>query len=153
MKHLFWVDMVSDTAVDIIVFKGGNCNFQKLKKEYGNKCIIAFLANGWMDTDLTLSWTNAVLGQYSFASRLSAWDTYECYLMPVVEASLKAKTFDTVLVRRGCTKYIQAPNIAWNKLFEAICTEKYDEQLEAVGNYQETDAGNPKPLLRSAIVN
>ena len=115
--------------------------------------IYAFLANGWMDTDLTLSWTNAVLGQYSFAPQLLTWDTYECYLMPVVEASLKVKTFDTVLVPRGCTKYIQTPNIAWNKPFEAISTEKYDEQLEAVGIYQETDAGNPKPLLCSAIVN
>ena len=45
-----------------IVFRGGNCDVEKLKKEYENKCIIAFSASGWMDTDLTLSWTILSLG-------------------------------------------------------------------------------------------
>ena len=45
-----------------IVFKGGKRDIEKLKKEYGNKCIIASSANGWMDTDITLSWTNIDLG-------------------------------------------------------------------------------------------
>ena len=69
--------------------------------------------------------------------------------MPVVQASLKAEKFDTVLIPGGCTKYIQALCVSWNKLFKAICTEKYDEWLEAVGIHQETDAGNVKPLPRS----
>ena len=55
-----------------IVFKGGKCDVEKLKKEYGNKCVIASSANGWMDTDLTLSWANTVLGQFSFRRRLLA---------------------------------------------------------------------------------
>ena len=48
-----------------IVFKGKR-DVEKLQKEYENKCIIASSANGWMDTDLTLSWTNTVLGPFSF---------------------------------------------------------------------------------------
>ena len=48
------------------MFKGDKRDVEKLKKEYRNKCIIASSASGWMDTDLTLSWTNTVLGQYSF---------------------------------------------------------------------------------------
>ena len=136
-----------------IVFKGGKRDVEKLKKEYGNKCIIASSANGWMDTDLTLSWTNTVLGQFSFKRRLLAWDTYECHLMPVVRASLKAKNIDTVMIPGGCTKYIQAPDVSWNKPFKAICTEKYDEWLETVGIHQGIDAGNLKPLPCSTIVN
>ena len=58
--------------------------------------------HGWMDTDLTLSWINSVLGQYSFTRRLLAWDTYEYHLMPVVQASLKAKRIDSVLIPGGC---------------------------------------------------
>ena len=72
--------------------------------------------------------------------------------MPVVQASLKAEKIDTVLIPGGCTKYIQALGLSWNKLFKAICTEKYDEWLEAVGIRKETDAGNLKPLPRSMIV-
>ena len=72
--------------------------------------------------------------------------------MPVVQASLKAEKLDTVLIPGGCTKYIQALCVNWNKLFKAICAEKYNEWLEAVGIHQETDAGNLKSLLRSMIV-
>ena len=55
-----------------------------VKKECGNRCIIASSTNGWMNTDLTVSWTNTVLGQFNFKRRLLAWDTYECHLMPVI---------------------------------------------------------------------
>ena len=61
--------------------------------------------------------------------------------MPVVKASLKAKKIDTILISGGCTKYIQAPGVNWDKLFKAICTEKYHEPLEAVRIHQETDLG------------
>ena len=109
-----------------IVFKGGKRDVEKLKKEYGNKCVVASSTNGWMDTDLTLSWANFVLGQFSFRRRLLAWDTYECHLMPVVQKSLQVKKIDTALVAGGCTKYIQAPDVSWNKPFKAYCTEKYE---------------------------
>ena len=71
-----------------IVFKGGKRDVEKLKKEFGNKCVIVSSTNGWIDTDLTLSWANTVLGQFSFRRRLLAWDTYECHLMPVVQKYL-----------------------------------------------------------------
>ena len=116
-----------------IVFKGGKRDVEKLKKEYGNKFVIASSTNRWMDTDLRLSWANTVLGQFSFRRRLLAWDTYECHLMPVVQKSLQGKMIDTVLVPGGCTKCIQAPDVSWNKPFKAYCTEKYDEWLEAKG--------------------
>ena len=156
-----WADMVSDTTVDvvgkktvsmkttghekcrvtaglaaksdgtklkpIIVFKGAKREIEQLQKEYKNKCFIATSTNGWMDTDLTLRWVNTVL------RRLLAWDTYECHLMPFVQKSLKTKKIDAVFVPGGCTKYIQAPDVSWNKPFKAYCTEKYDEWLEAVG--------------------
>ena len=47
----------------IIVFKGAKREVEQLQKEYKNKCFIATSTNGWMDTDLTLSWVNTVLGQ------------------------------------------------------------------------------------------
>ena len=106
-----------------------------------------------MDTDLTLSWVNTVLGQFLFRRRLLAWDTCECHLMPVVQKSLKTKKIHAVFAPGGCTKYIQAPDVNWNKPFKAYCTEKYDEWLEAVSIHQETDGGNLKPPPRRTIVN
>ena len=49
-----------------IVFKGGKRDVEKLKKEFGSKCVVASSVNGWMDTDLTIQWTNTVLGHFSF---------------------------------------------------------------------------------------
>ena len=107
-----------------IVFKGGKRDVEKLKKEYGNKCVIASSTNGWMDTDLTLCWANTVLGQFSFRRRLLAWDTYECHLMPVVQKSLHGKKIDTVLVSGGCTKYIQGQGVSWNKPIKGVLHRK-----------------------------
>lgn len=58
--------------------------------------------------------------------------------MPVVQASLKAKKIDTVLILGGCTRYIQALDVSWNKSSKTICTEKSDKWLETVGIHQET---------------
>ena len=111
----------------IIVFKVAKREVKQLQKVYKNKCFIATSTHGWMDADLTLSWVNMVLGQFSLRRRLLAWDTYECHLMPVVQKSLKTKKIDAVFVPYSCTKYIQAPDVSWNKSFKAYCTEKYDE--------------------------
>ena len=64
------------------VFEGGKGDVEKLKKDYGNKCIIASSTRGWIVTDLTLSWANT-------GSRwLLAWDTYECHLGQVFNIGL-----------------------------------------------------------------
>ena len=68
-----------------IVFKEDKHDVEKLKKEYGNKCILASSTSGWTNTGLTLSWTNAVISQFSFTRQLFGWDTYECHLMPIVQ--------------------------------------------------------------------
>ena len=48
----------------IIVFKEAKREVEQLQKEYKNKCFIATSTNGWMNTDLTLSWVNTVLGNF-----------------------------------------------------------------------------------------
>ena len=128
-----------------IVLKGGKRDVEKLKKEFGSKCVVAWSVNGWMDTDLTIHWTNTVLGYFSFNRRLLAWDTFEYHMVPTVTSSLKSKKVDSVLIPGGCTKYIQAPDVSWNKPFKALCTEKYDTWLENEGINQETECGNLKP--------
>ena len=86
-----------------------------------------------MDTDLTRSWANTVLEQFSFRRLLLAWDTYECHLMPVVQKSLQGKKIDTVLVPGGCTKYIQAPYVSWNKPFKAFAQNNMTSGLKQKG--------------------
>eukprot|EP00794_Sanderia_malayensis_P013386 gene13386-14759_t len=135
-----------------IVFKGAKQETEAMKKEFQHKCVVATSSNGWMDTDLTLTWINSVLGQFSFHRRLLAWDTYECHLMPAFQDSLKSKKIDTAMIPGGCTKYIQAPDVSWNKPFKAKCTEKYDAWLTSEGIQSETEAGNLKAPPRREII-
>ena len=41
----------------------------------------------------------------------------------------------------GCTKYVQAPAVSWNKPFKAKVAENYNECLSVAGIHQLTDGG------------
>ena len=71
-----------------------------------------------MDEHLTLCWCNEILGQFSFCKRLLAWDSYEAHLTDDVKKSLTNSKIESVIIPGGCTKYIQAPDVAWNKSFK-----------------------------------
>ena len=47
---------------------------------------------------------------------------------------------DSVIVPGGCTKYIQASDVCWNKPFIARMTELYDQWL-GEGVHQFTEGG------------
>ena len=66
--------------------------------------------------------------------------------------TLKSNKIDCVIVPGGCTKYIQAPDVSWNKPFKVSCTEKYNEWLATVGIHEETAAGNLKAPPRKTIL-
>lgn len=135
-----------------IVFKGAKREVEKLNKEFSGKCVVASSVNGWMDTELTSEWIDKVLGTFSFGKRLLAWDTYSCHIEDSASKSLKNKNIDAVLVPGGCTRYIQAPDVSWNKPFKQHCTESYDEWLASTGLMEETACGNLKPPPRKEVV-
>ena len=49
---------------------------------------------------------------------------------------------DTSIVPGGCIKYVQAPDVSWNKLLKALATKKYEKWLAEEGINQETLNGN-----------
>ena len=57
----------------------------------------------WVNEDLTRNWVQGVLGKFLFTYRMLA-----CRMLA------QAK-IDPVTVPGGCTKYIQAPHVAWDK--------------------------------------
>ena len=44
-----------------------------------------------------------------------------------VKICLKEINAESVIVTGGCTKYIQAPDLVWNKPFKQRVTDLYDE--------------------------
>ena len=136
----------------MVVFKGAKREVAALNEEFKRRAVVSTSVNGWMDTELTHTWINSVLGAFSFNRRLLAWDSFECHIEDSVTDSLKSKKIDRVIVPGGCTKYIQAPDVSWNKPFKSLCTEKYDEWLGTVGIHEETAAGNLKAPPRKTIL-
>lgn len=136
----------------MVVFKGGKREVSVLKEEFKQRAIVATSTNGWMDGEITKVWVDSVLGAFSFNRRLLAWDSYECHVEDAVTQALRSKKIDSVIVPGGCTKYIQAPDVSWNKPFKSLCTERYDDWLGRDGINQETAAGNLKQPPRRAIL-
>ena len=93
----------------------------KLNEEFRGRCIVASSENAWMNTPrLTDEWVQKVLGSFSFDKRLLALDSYECHMEKSVCKDLKVKKIESLIVLGGCIKYIQAPDVSWNKPFKAI---------------------------------
>ena len=136
----------------MVVFKGAKRETTAMNKEFRRHAVVASSANAWMNTELTHVWIESVLGSIAFARRLLAWDSFECHMEESVARSLKSKRIDVAIIPGGCTKYIQAPDVSWNKPFKAACTEKYDEWLATVRIHEETEAGNLKAPPRRTIL-
>ena len=126
----------------MVVFKGANREVAALNQEFKGRAVVTTSANAWMDSELTIVWINSVLGSFSLNRRLLAWDSYECYIEDTITEALTSKKIDRVIVPGGSTRYIQAPDVSWNKPFKSSCTEKYDHWLSTVGIHEETASGN-----------
>ena len=73
------------------------------------------------------------------------WDSCECHMDSKVAASLKSSKIDqAIIIPGGYMKFIQAPDVVWNKPFKAMWTETYDHWLEEEGIHNETVEGNLK---------
>ena len=81
--------------------------------------------------------------QKYFVLAILAWDSYECHMTDSVGKYLKEMNLDSVIIQ-VCTKYIQGPDVCWNKPFKAKMTELYDQWLSE-GVHQFTEGGNMKP--------
>ena len=125
----------------IIVFGGAKRESKALNEEFKSRCVVASSKNAWMNEELTLVWAEKVLGKFSFGRRLLSWDFFECHMMDSVKEAVKTSNSDLVIVPGGCTKYIQAPDVWWNKPFKEFIGTKYDHE-----------AGNMKPPPRKKIV-
>ena len=68
-----------------------------------------------------------------------------------VKEALRQASVDAALVPGGCTKYIQAPDVSWNKPFKNLCQIAYDDWT-AETEHDITPAGRIKaPSRRSCV--
>ena len=104
-----------------------------------------------MNELFTSCWCNEILGSFSFSGWLLEWDSFEAHSTDDVKKLLKLFKTETVVASSGWTKYIQAPELVWNRPFKGRIQELHDEWL-ASGKYEYTATGNMKPVLRRFVV-
>ena len=134
-----------------IVFLGAKRETKQLNEEYKNRCYVASSVNGWMNEDLTRDQVKGVLDKFSCTRRMLAWDSFKCHITDSVQQELAQAKIDPVIVPCGCTKYIQPPDVAWNKPFKAKVTEKYNAWM-AVRAHSFTAAGNMRAPFHQEII-
>ena len=69
--------------------------------------------------------------------------------METVKQELRTSKIDPLIIPGGCTKYIQAPDVVWNRTFKANVTEKYSEWMAGEAHF--TAAGNMGAPTRREI--
>ena len=134
-----------------IVFKGAKRELAVLNDHFKGRCVVTSSPNGWVNEELAFSYLKKILGMFTFQKKLLAWDTFEAHMTEAVKKLLKEMKTDDALIPGGCTKYIQGPDVSWNKPFKGYIMEFYDEWL-ATGVHQYTEAGNMKPTSRKLVV-
>ena len=86
-----------------IVFPGSKRETKTLNDEFKTKCVIVSSSNGWTNEELTVSWVNGVLGQFSFTIQMLAWDSFKCHVLDSVKQALATSKLEPVIIPEGCT--------------------------------------------------
>ena len=92
---------------------------KSLHDQYKQQCSVASSSNAWMLEELTIRRCDEVLRQFTFQKRLLAWDSFEAHITDEVKRKLTTSKTESLIVPGGCTKYILAPDLIWNKPFKA----------------------------------
>ncbi|KAL2091434.1 hypothetical protein ACEWY4_013697 [Coilia grayii] len=134
-----------------VVFKGGVREVKAMQSIGG--VVIASSKNGWMNDDLTAEWLQKVVGKFNFGPRLLVWDSYRCHISQATKEELKrGYSITTAVIPGGCTKYIQAPDVVWNKPFKASLHESYDRWMAGDADKTYTAGGNTRAPARRLLV-
>ena len=133
-----------------VVFCAAKRESKSLEEEFKSRCVVESSANAWINEELTTILVKRVSSVFSFSRRLLAWESYEYHMSYSVRKDLTEMNVDSAIKPGGCAKYIQAPNVCWNKPFKARMTELYDQRLREV-DHQFTEGGNTKPPSRKRI--
>ena len=129
-----------------VVFKKGIREVKRLQEVPG--IVVRSSANGWMNDELTMDWLKSVFTKFSFAHRLLVWDSYKCHTSESTKGEIRGYYTTMAVIPGGCTKYIQAPDVCWNKPFKTRITELYDSWLAGDKDKEFTKGGGNLNVIK-----
>jgi hypothetical protein len=102
------------------------------KTSLKSKLHIEYAGTGkdWMDDPLTAKYVQSIIGHNLFGGpRLIVWDSFRSHISVSTKAEAKKLKVDMAVVPGCCTKFVQAPDVAWNKPFKDRIREMYDDWM------------------------
>lgn len=123
---------------------------------FKSKLHLEYAGKSWMDEVLTIKYLKTIVGSNLFGGRrLLVWDSFRAHISSETKNELKRLSIDMAVIPGGCTKYIQAPDVCWNKPFKDKIRASYDDWLTN-GEKSFTTGGNmraaPLPIVCQWII-
>ena len=125
-----------------VVFVGAKHKSKSLHEEYKHQCSAVSNRNGWINEKLTIQGVNKIGRKFAIRKGLLQTTVMKPYDRRC-EKSPQTLNTENLIVPEGCTKYIQAPDLVWNKSFKQRVGELCDEWLSN-GVHEFTKNGNMK---------
>ena len=116
-----------------------------LVKTFSGKAVLKFEGSNWMKQPLADNGAPMFTPQ-----RLLVWGSFKCHSDDTKAVLRKTKVQQSV-IPGGCTGFIQAPDISWNKPSKNYYTKCYEEWFEG-GKQEFTADGNPKSAPLEDII-
>lgn len=88
-------------------------------EKFNRELVIIYNGSTWMDNNMTKEYLKKVLGCQLFGRRLLVWDSFRAHISDSTKSECKNLNIDMATVPGGCTKFIQAPDVVWNKPFKS----------------------------------
>ncbi len=119
----------------------------RIIEKFKGKLIINWAGSVWMNDTSTEDFLRKVIkgGGLFFRKRLLVWDAFRCHKSALVMSVLKELRVETAIIPGGCTKFIQAPDVSWNKPFKNHVRHYYNLWMTSNTKKEFTKFGNPKP--------
>jgi hypothetical protein len=129
----------------VVFFRGSRKVKELNEKKQTSGNIVSTSVNGWMNDELTTDYLRRVIGKLAFRKRILVWDAYRCHLSESTKKELKSGyNLTTAVIPGGCTKFLQAPDVCWNKPFKDKLHELYDAWMAGDEDKEYTKTGNLK---------
>ena len=103
-----------------------------------------------MDNFLTEDFLRGVIDSFSFGSRLLVSDSFS-HISHDTKSVLAQMKVQCAVVPGGCTKYIQAPDVSWNKPFKDAISKFHKKWMADDSEKELTKGGNCGLLPNSYI--
>ena len=105
-----------------------------------------------MNQAVTEDYLNRIIrGSMFTPHKLFVWDSFKSHVCKDKKDSFKKLKVDQAVIPGGCTGFIQAPDVCWNKPFKDSYTKSYDDWFET-GKEEFTAASNDKAAPLEVLV-